>query len=375
MRRREFITLVGAVAAWPFGARAQTVDKLVRIIVGFPAGGGTDIVARLFAQTIQGHYAASIIVEDKPGASARLAVEYVKNALPDGSVMLFTPDFPMTLYPHSFKSLNYDPVNDFVAVGPAAKGMLAFSIGPALPDSVKTLSGFIQWCKEDPAKASYATTSAGATPHFIGVMLAAESGVAMTPVHYRGGAPALQDLLGGHVPASVNPVSEVLEVSKAGSVRILAVTGVTQHADVQGARLQRRRRILDRRLAAGPHARRHRARLERRNARGVRVEGDGGGACQIRHRADIPAACRIRRDGQIRDRPVGTRREGVGLCCAGLNRSRDDRLRLMTPFEPLMQMDHQRHGEQRRRQVDDRDRDEGGDEQAADIDGRSMALA
>ena len=225
MRRREFITLVGAAAAWPFGARAQTVDKLVRIIVGFPAGGGTDIVARLFAQTIQGHYAASIIVEDKPGASARLAVEYVKNALPDGSVMLFTPDFPMTLYPHSFKSLNYDPVNDFVAVGPAAKGMLAFSIGPALPDSVKTLSGFIQWCKEDPAKASYATTSAGATPHFIGVMLAAESGVAMTPVHYRGGAPALQDLLGGHVPASVNPVSEVLEVSKAGSVRILAVTG------------------------------------------------------------------------------------------------------------------------------------------------------
>lgn len=225
MRRREFITLVGAAAAWPFGARAQTVDKLVRIIVGFPAGGGTDIVARLFAQTIQGHYASSIIVEDKPGASARLAVEYVKNAPPDGSVMLFTPDFPITLYPHSFKSLNYDPVNDFVAVGPAAKGMLAFSIGPALPDGAKTLADFLQWCRENPAKASYATTSAGATPHFTGVMLAAESGVPMTPVHYRGGAPALQDLLGGHVPASVNPVSEVLEVSKAGSVRILAVTG------------------------------------------------------------------------------------------------------------------------------------------------------
>jgi tripartite-type tricarboxylate transporter receptor subunit TctC len=226
MRRREFVTLLGGAAAlWPFAARAQTVDKLVRIVVGFPAGGGTDIVARLFAQTIQGHYASSIIVEDKPGASARLAVEYVKNAPPDGSVMLFTPDFPMTLYPHSFKSLNYDPVGDFVAVGPAAKGMLAFSIGPALPDDVKSLSGFIQWCKDNPAKASYATTSAGATPHFTGAMLAAASGVAMTPVHYRGGAPALQDLLGGHVPASVNPVSEVLEVAKAGAVRILAVTG------------------------------------------------------------------------------------------------------------------------------------------------------
>lgn len=225
MRRREFVTGVAGVALWPLAARGQAVDKVVRIIVGFPAGGGTDIVARLLAQAIQGRYAGSIIVENKPGASARLAVEYVKNAPADGSVMLFTPDFPMTLYPHSFKSLNYDPVSDFVAVGPVAKTMLAFSIGPALPDSVRTLAGFLQWCRDNPDKASYATTSAGATPHFTGVMLASEAHVPMTPVHYRGGAPALQDLLGGHVPASVNPVSEVLEVAKAGSIRILAVTG------------------------------------------------------------------------------------------------------------------------------------------------------
>lgn len=226
MNRRGFVSLLGGTAAtWPFTAQAQAVNKLVRIIVGFPAGGGTDITARLFAETIQGHYASSVIVENKPGASARIAVEYVKNAPPDGSVMLLTPDFPMTLYPHSFKSLNYDPVKDFIAVGPAAKGMLAFSIGPALPDGVKTLSGFIQWCRDEPRKASYATTSAGGTPHFTGVMLANEAGVPMTPVHYRGGAPALQDLLGGHVPASVNPITEVLDVAKSGSIRILAVTG------------------------------------------------------------------------------------------------------------------------------------------------------
>jgi tripartite-type tricarboxylate transporter receptor subunit TctC len=230
MKRRDFIALLAGAAAtwpatWPLGAHAQALNKLVRMIVGFPAGGGTDVTARLLAQTIQGHYASSIIVENKPGASARLAVEYVKNATPDGSVMLFTPDFPMTLYPHSFKSLEYDPVKDFIAVGPAAKSMLAFSIGPELPDSIKTLAGFIQWCRDNPQSASYATTSAGATPHFTGVMLANEAGVPMTPVHYRGGAPALQDLLGGHVPASVNPVSEVLEVARSGSIRILAVTG------------------------------------------------------------------------------------------------------------------------------------------------------
>jgi len=229
IRRRAFVTLLAGAAAgsvgWPFGARAEAVNKVVHVIVGFPPGGGTDIVARILAEAISGRYASSIIVEDKSGASARLAVEFVKNAPPDGSVMLFTPDFPMTLYPHSFKALNYDPVQDFVAVGPVAKSMLAFSVGPEVPDDVKTLAGFVQWCKANPDKASYATTSAGATPHFTGVMFASEAKVPMTPVHYRGGAPALQDLLGGHVPSSVNPLSEIIETAKSGSIRVLAVTG------------------------------------------------------------------------------------------------------------------------------------------------------
>src|ERR1700691_3475337 len=122
--RRQVLTAATGLVAASLApqARAQAIDKVVHIIVGFPAGGGTDIVARVLAEALKGSYAAAIIVEDKPGASARLAVEYVKNAPADGSVMLFTPDFPMTLYPFSFKSLAYDPVKDFIAVGPAAKG-------------------------------------------------------------------------------------------------------------------------------------------------------------------------------------------------------------------------------------------------------------
>ena len=139
--------------------------------------------------------------------------------------MLFSPDFPIPLYPHVFKSLNYDPVKDFVAAGSVAKSMLAFSVGPQVPDDVKTLAGFVNWCKANPVKAAYATTSAGGTPHFTGVMFASEAKVAMTPVHYRGGAPAMEDLLGGHVPSSVNPLSEIIETAKSGSIRILGVTG------------------------------------------------------------------------------------------------------------------------------------------------------
>ena len=227
-RRQALGAAIGAIAADGVRAgrlQAETLDRVVHIIVGFPPGGGTDIVARVLAQALQGSYAASIIVENRPGASARLAVEYVKNAPADGSVMLFTPDFPMTLYPSSFKALKYDPVEDFIAVGPATTGKLVLSIGPAVPAEVKTLKDYIAWCKANPDKTNIADTSAGATPHFTSVMLAQEAKIKLTPVHYRGGAPAMEDLIGGHVPASVNPVSEVMAFAQAGSIRALAVTG------------------------------------------------------------------------------------------------------------------------------------------------------
>jgi len=200
------------------------------VIVGFPPGGGTDVIARILADRLRGPYATTVLVENKPGAAARLSVEYVKNAEPDGSVMLFTPDFPITVYPHSFRSLNYDPLKDFTPVSPASKSMLTYNVGPAVPESVKTLAEFVQWCKANPDKASYGTTAAGGTPHFVGMMLASEARIPMTPVHYRGGAPALQDLIGGHVPASINPISESMASAKAGTIRILAVTGPRRSA-------------------------------------------------------------------------------------------------------------------------------------------------
>jgi tripartite-type tricarboxylate transporter receptor subunit TctC len=116
-------------------------------------------------------------------------------------------------------------LRDFIPVTPAAKSMLTYNVGPAVPQSVRTLADFVQWAKANPDKATFATTAAGGTPHFVGMMLANAAGVTITPVHYRGGAPALQDLLGGHVPASVNPVSESMVHARSGALRILAVTG------------------------------------------------------------------------------------------------------------------------------------------------------
>jgi tripartite-type tricarboxylate transporter receptor subunit TctC len=223
--RRRLLAHMLATAALAGSASAQDTRRLLRIVVGFPAGGGTDIIARVLADRLRVPFAPSAIVENKPGAAARLSVDYVKNAAPDGATLLFTPDFPITVYPHSFQSLSYDPLRDLVPVAPGAKSMLCYNIGPAVPASVTTLAGFVQWVRDNPDKASYATTSAGGTPHFVGMMFATAAGLAMTPVHYRGGAPALQDLLGGHVPASVNPISEAMPHVKSGALRMLAVSG------------------------------------------------------------------------------------------------------------------------------------------------------
>jgi tripartite-type tricarboxylate transporter receptor subunit TctC len=224
--RRRVLAQMLATAALSRGGAAFAQDKrLLRLIVGFPAGGGTDIIARLLADRIRVPFASSVIVENKPGAAARASVDFVKNAEPDGGTLLFTPDFPITVYPHSFRSLSYDPLRDLLPVAPGAKSMLCYNIGPAVPANVTTLAGFVQWARADPGNASYATTAAGGTPHFVGMMFATAAGLAMTPVHYRGGAPALQDLLGGHVPASVNPISEAMPHAKTGALRMLAVTG------------------------------------------------------------------------------------------------------------------------------------------------------
>ena len=152
LTRRRILASSAALlpAALIARASAQVIRKPVQIIVGFPAGGGTDVIARIIADRLRGPYAANVIVENKPGAAARISVEYVKSAEPDGGVMLFTPDFPITVYPHSFRSLSYDPLRDLIAVAPTTRSMLTYNIGPMVPDSVKTLGDFIGWCKDNP---------------------------------------------------------------------------------------------------------------------------------------------------------------------------------------------------------------------------------
>jgi tripartite-type tricarboxylate transporter receptor subunit TctC len=219
----RLLVLLAALIAFP--AWAQVIAKPLRVIVPFPAGGGTDVLARIVADKLRGMYAPAVIVENRVGASGRSGVEAVKHAEPDGATLLFTPDFLMTVYPHSFRKLSYDPLADFAPVAIVARSQLALAAGPAVPASVQTARDYVQWARSDPKNAFFATTSAGGTPHFVGVMLAKAAGVELAPVHYKGGAPALQDLLGGQIPVSINPIGEVLPYVRSGKLRILATTG------------------------------------------------------------------------------------------------------------------------------------------------------
>jgi tripartite-type tricarboxylate transporter receptor subunit TctC len=174
--RRRLISAAAATgaAAIPSRALAQTVApvvrKLTRLIVGYPPGASTDVIARLLIDQMKG-YAPTIIIDNRPGTGGRLALEVLKAAPPDGSVMILTPATTIAVYPHIYTPLGYDPLTDFTAVAAVASFSSVLSVGPMVPAAVKTLPDFIAWCRANPAQATYGTTGAGSVLHFAGMML------------------------------------------------------------------------------------------------------------------------------------------------------------------------------------------------------------
>ena len=228
LNRRHLITAGALAAASAFAPLAQaqtTLAKPARILVGFPAGGAADAVARLLAQQLTGTYAPTVIVDNKPGAGGRIAAQTFKTADADGTQMLVTPASILTIYPHAYKKLGYDSLADFTPVGSAAKVSFAFSVSSAVPASVKTMADYVTWAKANPKEANFGSPAAGATPHFVGVMLGRAAGLELNHIPYKGGAPLVSDLLGGQVQAGVNVLPEVLPHQQAGKLRILAVSG------------------------------------------------------------------------------------------------------------------------------------------------------
>jgi tripartite-type tricarboxylate transporter receptor subunit TctC len=181
-----------------------------------------DASARVIAENVQGALGL-VIVENKPGAALRLALQIVRNAPPDGNTLLYTAVSPFTIYPHIYQRLDYSE-SDFVPIVSAVS--FDFALGVPASSTVTTLAQYVDAARRDPERSGlYGVPAAGSAAHFVGAALASAAGVKLTHVPYRGSAPLMADLIGGHVVAACNVLGEFIPHRRAGRVRVLATTG------------------------------------------------------------------------------------------------------------------------------------------------------
>lgn len=232
MDRRQALHALLALSLAAAAVPGSAQPAPIRIIVGFAPGGSVDGLARLTGEQIQSAIGRTVLVENRSGASGRLAVEQVKAAPPDGDTLLLAPQGPMTLFPCVFRGLRYDATKDVVPVSRIATGNFALTIEPLVPS--KDMAGFRAWLKTAGDKATNGSPGAGTVPHFAGLSISRALGTPMTHVPYRGSALAMNDVAGGTIAATVTPVTEALELHKAGRVRIVATTGPARSTFVDG---------------------------------------------------------------------------------------------------------------------------------------------
>jgi tripartite-type tricarboxylate transporter receptor subunit TctC len=162
------------------------------------------------------------IVMNRAGAAGMLAIAALKEAPVDGTALVFGPPGPLTVFPYTYRKLNYDP-NDIEPVARICEFSFAFAVSASHP--AKDLAQFITWCKANPRQSSFGTAALGSIPHFAGYRLGRSAGIDLEPVSYRGGKVIVTDMLGGHLPSAINVVSAFSAEHEAGTIRVLAVTG------------------------------------------------------------------------------------------------------------------------------------------------------
>ena len=222
LSRRESLAAIGALALPGLAGAQGFPAKPIRVLIGVPAGGTQDVLTRAIADYLRTSL-GPIIIDNKSGASGRIAVDTVKLAPPDGYTLLLGTASMMTMFPHAYKKLNYDPFKDFVPIINAASFELAMVVNSGVP--VNTLQEFVAWAKPQGDKISFASYGAGTPSHFLGEMLNRAAGLQMVHVPYRGSTPARQDVMGGTVPVYFDTVGGAITMLPTGRVKVLATSG------------------------------------------------------------------------------------------------------------------------------------------------------
>ena len=220
------VALFAASAAWGQGFPAP--GKPIRLLVGFAAGGGTDIQARILAPKLADALGTSVVVENRPGASTMLAAQEVARAAPDGHTLLYTFSGTMAQNPHTLANVPYDPFRDFTPISLAAVGHVVLVAHASLPATdVKSL---VAWSRAHPDPVPIANYGVGTSSHVFAEMFARQTGIPVTHVPYKGAGDAQKDLLAGRVPLMFDSATSALPNVQSGRLRILGVVGPSRSA-------------------------------------------------------------------------------------------------------------------------------------------------
>lgn len=230
IKRISAISLASALCLLSLSVAAE--DKLpsvVRLVVGYPPGGSVDYLARSIAEPMQKLLKTTIIVENRPGAGGRIAAAYIKTAPADGSVILVAPNALTTLQSLIYAdTLPYKLSDDFRPVS----RLIAYPFAIAVPASspVKTIAELKAWMKDHAGEATYGSSGAGGFGHFSGLILGKAMGISWVHAPYKGGAPLVNDLAGGHLAAGIDTITDQIPHHRGGKIRILATLTSTRYA-------------------------------------------------------------------------------------------------------------------------------------------------
>jgi tripartite-type tricarboxylate transporter receptor subunit TctC len=229
-RRRILIrTLLGAALIGALAPVAAAEPRPIKVLVGFPPGGGTDAIARTLAEKLRVELGRPVIVENRPGAGGQIAAQALKAADPDGTTYLITHDHTISIVPRVMRNPGFDPARDFVPVAGFATFVNALAVSSTVPGQGYT--DWLAWVRAQPgARASVGVPAPASVPEFVVRLVAERSALDLAAVPYRGSAPMLGDLYGGQIPAAIASVPELVEPSRAGKLRVVAVLGGQRQA-------------------------------------------------------------------------------------------------------------------------------------------------
>jgi tripartite-type tricarboxylate transporter receptor subunit TctC len=223
--RRHFAVLALALSC---GFAAAQNTKPIKLMVGFPPGGGTDAVARILAEKLKDELGTTVVVENKPGAGGQLAAQALKAAPADGTVLFLSHDHTISILPLVVKNPGYEPSKDFAPVAGFATFVNAYAVSGGTP--AKTFSEYVAWVKTQGGKGAVGIPAPASTPEFLVKVVGDKFKLDLVSAPYRGSAPMMADMLGNQIAAGVGSVPDFIENHKAGKVRIVAVLGAKRQA-------------------------------------------------------------------------------------------------------------------------------------------------